>query len=130
MHSQAFGQQVHTFTFNVPVHNICYSILKAARKKKQNQMRPGRKLGGEQKKPTRPVSGNKDKTIRQLLGSLYADREYLEQLLKEEGKTWREAGNYLAEVLDSSRDINNLRPCYNSVLLADSSVSQPCEERN
>jgi len=31
------------------------------------------------------VSGNKDKTIKQLLGSLYADREYLEKLLKEEG---------------------------------------------
>lgn len=69
------------------IYLVCYSILKAARKKKQNQMRPDRKLGGEQKKPTRPVSGNKDKTIRQLLGSLYADREYLEKLLKEEGKT-------------------------------------------
>lgn len=49
-------------------------------------MRPGRRMNTAQRKPARPVSGNKDKTIKQLLGSLYADREYLEQLLKEEGE--------------------------------------------
>ena len=49
-------------------------------------MRPGRKIGTPLRKPVRPVSGQKDKTIKQLLGSLYADREYLEMLLKEEGR--------------------------------------------
>lgn len=49
-------------------------------------MRPGRRMGSPKKKVATPVSGKKDKTIKQLLGSLYADREYLEKLLKEEGK--------------------------------------------
>lgn len=49
-------------------------------------MRPGRRMGSPKKVQARPVSGGKDKTIKQLLGSLYADREYLEMLLKEEGK--------------------------------------------
>jgi len=42
-------------------------------------------MAQDKKKPDRPVSGQKDKTIKQLLGSLYADREFLEKLLKEEG---------------------------------------------
>lgn len=55
------------------------------KKKQQQQLRTGRRAAQDQKKKARPISGNKDKTIKQLLGSLYADREFLEKLLKEEG---------------------------------------------
>lgn len=55
-------------------------------KKKQQQLRLGRKNTREPKKKGRPISGHKDRTIKQLLGSLYADREFLEKLLKEEGR--------------------------------------------
>lgn len=53
------------------------------KKKKPGFTRPVRGVKVEEKK-VRPISSSKDKTIKHLLGDLYADRAFLEQLLKEE----------------------------------------------
>lgn len=64
---------------------MCKLLQAALKRKQQQQLRTGRRVMQDQKTQARPVSGSRDKTIKQLLGSLYADREYLEKLLKEEG---------------------------------------------
>ena len=55
------------------------------REEKKAYTRPAARKSANQKYKRRPGSTTDVKTVKQLLGELYADKEYLEKLLQETG---------------------------------------------
>lgn len=65
---------------------MCY--FKAKKQQRGGYQKPTTKK--EEKKEREAPKANADaKTVKQLLGELYGDKEYLEKLLKDQSKQWQ-----------------------------------------